>query len=151
MTDAELYTLIQSDTQAAALYGEGNDEGCAVRCSAIAPPVRQPVDAGRLMDAFMSLGIWQRLEAAAPPGSIDPPASTARTMMTRLTQSRPVDLDNPAVQGIVADCIAHNLMTQAEATALSSLANTPQTITQQQVGAAREWHRVSGGASNGIT
>ena len=151
MTDAELYTLIQGDTQAAALFTDGNDEGCALRCSAIAPPIRQPVDAGRLMDAFMSLGIWQRLEAAAPPGSIDPPASTARTMMTRLTQSRPVDLDNPAVQGIVADCIAHNLMTQAEATALSSLANTPQTITQQQVGAAREWHRVSGGASNGIT
>ena len=151
MTDAELYTLIQSDTQAAALYAEGNDEGCAVRCSAIAPPIRQPVDAGLLMDACMSLGIWQRLEAAAPPGSVDPPASTARTMMTRLNQSRPVDLDNPAVMGIVADCIAHSLMTQAEATALSSLADTPQTITQQQVGSAREWHRVSGGANNGVT
>ncbi|MFN9296041.1 MAG: hypothetical protein ACK6EB_48855, partial [Planctomyces sp.] len=75
MTDAELYTLIQSDAQAAALFSEGNDEGCAVRCSAIAPPIRQPVDAGLLMDACMSLGIWQRLEAAAPPGSIDPPAS----------------------------------------------------------------------------
>jgi len=60
MTDAELYTLIQGDTQAAALYAEGNDEGCAVRCSAIAPPIRQPVDAGLLMDACMSLGIWQR-------------------------------------------------------------------------------------------
>ena len=151
MTDAELYAMIQSDTQAAALYTEGNDEGCAVRCSAIAPPVRQSVDAGRLMDAFMSLGIWQRLEAAAPPGSIDPPASTARTMMTRLSQSRPVDLDNPAVQGIVADCIAHNLMSQAEASALSTLADSGQTITQQQVGAAREWHRVSGGATNGVT
>ena len=151
MTDAELYAMIQSDTQAAALYTEGNDEGCAVRCSAIAPPVRQSVDAGRLMDAFMSLGIWQRLEAAAPPGSIDPPASTARTMMTRLSQSRPVDLDNPAVQGIVADCIAHNLMSQAEASALSTLADSGQTITQQQVGAAREWHRLSGGASNGTT
>ena len=151
MTDAELYMLIQGDTQAAALYADGNDEGCALRCSAIAPPIRQPVDAGRLMDAFMSLGIWQKLEAAAPPGSIDPPASTARTMMTRLNQSRPVDLDNPAVMGIVYDCIAHSLMTQAEATALSSLANTPQTITQQQVGAAREWHRVTGGVSNGTT
>lgn len=151
MTDAELYAMIQGDTQAAALYADGNDEGCALRCSAIAPPIRQPVDAGRLMDAFMSLGIWQRLEAAAPPGSIDPPASTARTMMTRLSQSRPVDLDNPAVQGIVADCIAHNLMSQAEASALSTLADSGQTITQQQVGAAREWHRVSGGASNGAT
>jgi hypothetical protein len=151
MTDAELYTLIQNDTQAAALYAEGNDEGCAVRCSAIAPPVRQPVDAGLLMDACMSLGIWQRLEAAAPPGSIDPPASTARTMMTRLSQGRPVNLDNPAVQGIVTDCITHGLITQPEAEQLSTLADSGQTITQQQVGAAREWHRVSGGATNGVT
>ena len=151
MTDAELYALIQSDADAAAAYATGNDTACADRCTVIAPQTRQPVDAGRLMDAFMSLGIWQKLEAAAPPGSIDPPASTARTMMTRLTQARPVDLDNPAVQGIVADCIAHSLMTQAEAAALSSLADTPQTITQQQVGAAREWHRLSGGAGNGTT
>ena len=151
MTDAELYTLIQGDTQAAALYAEGNDEGCAVRCSAIAPPIRQPVDAGLLMDACMSLGIWQRLEAAAPPGSIDPPASTARTMMTRLSQGRAVNLDNPAVQGIVADCITHGLITQPEAAQLSTLADSGQTITQQQVGAAREWHRVTGGVSNGTT
>jgi len=151
MTDAELYTLIQSDAQAAALFSEGNDEGCAVRCSAIAPPIRQPVDAGLLMDACMSLGIWQRLEAAAPPGSIDPPASTARTMMTRLSQGRPVNLDNPAVQGIVTDCITHGLITQPEAEQLSTLADSGQTITQQQVGAAREWHRVTGGATNGVT
>ena len=151
MTDAELYTLIQGDTQAAAAYAEGNDEACAVRCSAIAPPVRQPVDAGLLMDACMSLGIWQRLEAAAPPGSIDPPASTARTMMTRLSQGRPVNLDNPAVQGIVTDCITHGLITQPEAAQLSTLADAGQTITQQQVGAAREWHRVTGGLSNGTT
>ena len=151
MTDAELYTLIQSDAQAAALFSEGNDEGCAVRCSAIAPPIRQPVDAGLLMDACMSLGIWQRLEAAAPPGSIDPPASTARTMMTRLSQGRPVNLDNPAVQGIVTDCITHGLITQPEAEQLGTLADSGQTITQQQVGAAREWHRVSGGATNGVT
>lgn len=151
MTDSELYTLIQSDAQAAALFSEGNDEGCAVRCSAIAPPIRQPVDAGLLMDACMSLGIWQRLEAAAPPGSIDPPASTARTMMTRLSQGRPVNLDNPAVQGIVTDCITHGLITQPEAEQLSTLADSGQTITQQQVGAAREWHRVTGGVSNGTT
>jgi hypothetical protein len=136
MTDAELYTLIQSDADAKQRADIGDDSGCAARCSVIAPTVRQPVDAGRLMDAFMSLGIWQRLEAAAPPGSVDPPASTARTMMTRLNQSRPVDLDNPAVQQIVADCIAHNLMSQAEAAALSSLADTAQTISTDQVSSA---------------
>jgi len=141
MTDAELYTLIQSDADAKQRADIGDDSGCAARCSVIAPTVRQPVDAGRLMDAFMSLGIWQRLEAAAPPGSVDPPASTARTMMTRLNQSRPVDLDNPAVQQIVADCIAHNLMTQAEAATLSTLANTPQVISPAQVSEAMRPYR----------
>ena len=144
MTDAELYTLIQSDTDAKHRADIGDDSGCAARCSVIAPTVRQPVDAGRLMDAFMSMGIWQKLEAAAPPGSVDPPASTARTMMTRLNQSRPVDLDNPAVQQIVADCIAHNLMTQQEAAALSSLADTAQTISTDQVSAAMAPHRGGG-------
>ena len=141
MTDAELYALIQSDPDAKHRADIGDDSGCAARCSVIAPTVRQPVDAGRLMDAFMSLGVWQKLEAAAPPGSVDPPASTARTMMTRLNQSRPVDLDNPAVQSIVADCIAHNLMTQAEAAALSSLADTAQTISADQVSSAMAPHR----------
>ena len=141
MTDAELYALIQSDADAKQRADIGDDSGCAARCSVIAPTVRQPVDAGRLMDAFMSLGVWQKLEAAAPPGSVDPPASTARTMMTRLNQSRPVDLDNPAVQQIVSDCIAHNLMTQAEAQALSSLADTAQTISTDQVSAAMAPHR----------
>ena len=151
MTDAELYALIQGDADAAAAYTGGDDTACADRCTEIAQQTRQPVDAGRLMDAFMSLGIWQKLEAAAPPGSVDPPASTARTMMTRLSQGRPVNLDNPAVQGIVSDCITHGLITQGEAAQLNTLADAGQTITQQQVGAAREWHRVSGGVSNGTT
>jgi hypothetical protein len=72
-------------------------------------------------------------------------------MMTRLSQGRPVNLDNPAVQGIVTDCITHGLITQPEAEQLSTLADSGQTITQQQVGAAREWHRVEGGVSNGTT
>ena len=57
MTDAELYTLIQSDPDAKHKADIGDDSGCAARCSIIAPTIRQPVDAGRLMDAFMSLGI----------------------------------------------------------------------------------------------
>jgi hypothetical protein len=104
-------------------YAGLTDQQAADAVTAKTVQIRQPVDAGRLMDAMMSLGVWQKLEAAAPPGSTDPPASTARTMMTRLNQSRPVDLDNPAVQSIVADCITHNLMTQAEATQLNTLAD----------------------------
>jgi hypothetical protein len=85
--------------------------------------IRQPVDAGRLMDAMIGLGIWERLEAAAPPGSTDPPASTARMMKTRIDQPRSIDLDSAAVQKIVTDCISHNLMTQAEAQQLNTLAD----------------------------
>jgi hypothetical protein len=72
-------------------------------------------------------------------------------MMTRLSQGRPVNLDNPEVQGIVTDCITHGLITQPEAAQLSTLADAGQAITQQQVGAAREWHRVTGGLSDGTT
>jgi hypothetical protein len=47
--------------------------------------------------------------------------------------------------------LSYNLATQEQLDALQVLADNPQTITQQQVGAAREWHRVSGGATNGVT
>jgi hypothetical protein len=104
-------------------YAGLTDQQAADAVTAKTVQIRQPVDAGRLMDAMMSLGVWQKLEAAAPPGSTDPPASTARTMMTRLNQARPVDLDNPAVQSIVNDCITHSLMTQAEAQQLNTLAD----------------------------
>jgi hypothetical protein len=102
-------------------YAGLTDQQAADAVTAKTVQIRKPVDAGKLMDAMMSLGVWQKLEAAAPPGSTDPPASTARTMMTRLNQSRPVDLDNTAVQSIVNDCITHNLMTQAEAQQLNTL------------------------------
>jgi hypothetical protein len=141
MNDAELYALIESDPDATAKAAIGDDSGCAARCSEIAPTIRQPVDAGKLMDAMMAAGVWQKLEAAAPPGSTDPPASTARTMMTRLNQSRPVDLDNPAVQSIVNDCITHGLMTQGEAQQLNTLGNAAQIISPAQVSEAMRPHR----------
>jgi hypothetical protein len=62
-------------------------------------------------------------------------------MMTRLSQGRPVNLDNAAVQGIVNDCITHGLITQSEATQLNTLANTPQVISTDQVSAAMAPHR----------
>lgn len=65
MTDAELYTLIQGDTQAAALYADGNDEGCALRCSAIAPIIRKPVAAATLRKELAKLGKWGGLQRVA--------------------------------------------------------------------------------------
>jgi hypothetical protein len=151
MNDAELYTLIQSDPDAKAKADTGDDSACAVRCSEIAPTIRQPVDAGRLMDAMIGLGVWRRLVAAALPNATDPPASTAQMMMTRIQQNRAIDFDNAAVQTIVADCITYNLMTQTEAQQMNTLGDAHQTITAADVGAAREWHRVTGGSSHGVT
>ena len=104
-------------------YATMSDQQAADTVNAKAVTIRQPVDAGLLMDACMATGIWARLEAANQPGSTDPPASLARTMMERLKQPRPLDFDNPAVQQNVADCIQHGLITQEQQQQLSGLAN----------------------------
>jgi len=150
MTDAELYTLIQGDTQAAALYAEGNDEGCAVRCSAIAPPIRQPVAAATFRKTLAKLGRWGGLQRVANNfESPDPPYQQARTIIDLITAGDAIDLNEPAITAGTPLLVEHNLLTLSDVAVISALANTPQTITQQQVGAAREWHRVSGGATNG--
>ena len=104
-------------------YATMSDQQAADTVNAKTVTIRQPVDSGLLMDACMAAGIWAQLEAANQPGSSDPPASLARTMMERLKQPRPLDFDNPAVQQNVADCIQHGLMTQEQQQQLSGLAN----------------------------
>lgn len=102
-------------------YASMSDQQAADAVTAKTVQVRRPVDAGRLMDAMISLGVWRKLVAAALPNATDPPASTAQTMMTRIQQNRAIDLDNAAVQTIVQDCITYSLMTQTEATQLNTL------------------------------
>ena len=102
-------------------YTALSDQDAATAVMAKTQNVRRPVDSGVLMDAAMSLGVWERLEAAAPPASTDPPARYARTMMTRLKESRPVNLDHPSVIALVTNCIQYNLMTQQEADTLNGL------------------------------
>lgn len=104
-------------------YAGLSDQQAADTVNAKTVTIRQPVDSGLLMDACMAAGIWAQLEAANQPGSSDPPASLARTMMERLKQPRPLDFDNPAVQQNVADCIQHGLITQEQQQQLSELAN----------------------------
>ena len=152
MTNAELYTLIQGDTQAAALFSEGNDEQCAVRCSAIVPTIRKPVAAATLRKELAKLGKWGGLQRVANNfESPDPPYQQARTIIDLITAGDAIDLDEPAIAAGTPQLIQHNLLTVADVAVISALANTQQVITQQQVGAAREWHRVSGGATNGVT
>lgn len=152
MTDAELYGLIQSDAQAAALYAEGNDEACAVRCSAIAQPIRKPVAAAALRKELAKLGKWGGLQRVANNfESPDPPYQQARTIIDLITAGDAIDLNEPAIAAGTPLLVEHNLLTLSDVAVISALANTPQTITQQQVGAAREWNRVNGGVSNGTT
>jgi len=42
-------------------------------------------------------------------------------MMTRLKETRPVNLDNPSVIALVQNCIQFNLITQQEADTLNAL------------------------------
>ena len=152
MTDAELYTLIQSDAQAAALFSEGNDEACAVRCSSIAPAIRQPVAAERVQAAAITSGLWAIVKIASQnTGLPNPPRGAAMSFVDWIEAGRPIEMDGGTVQAVGAVLLSYNLATQEQLDALQVLADNPQTITQQQVGSAREWHRVSGGASNGTT
>ena len=105
-------------------YIQLSDQQAADTIMAMTIAVRSEVESGALMDTAMALGVWERLEAAAPPQSTDPPARYARTMMTRLKESRPVDLDHPSVIALVEKCVQYQLMTQSEAIALSALGDT---------------------------
>ena len=105
-------------------YAAMTDQQAADAIMAKTVTVRRPVDSGLLMDAAMALGIWERLESAAPPGSVDPPAAYARTMMTRLKETRPVDLDNAAVSTLVQNCIQHGLIQVSEAQTINAMADT---------------------------
>jgi hypothetical protein len=105
-------------------YIQLSDQQAADTIMAKTIAVRSEVESGTLMDAAMALGVWERLEAAAPPQSTDPPARYARTMMTRLKETRSVNLDHQAVIALVANCVQYQLMTQSEATALSALGDT---------------------------
>ena len=104
-------------------YQTMTDQQAADAINAKTVVVRSPVDSGKLMDACMAAGIWAAFEAANQPGSSDPPASLARTMMERLKQPRPLDFDNPAVQQNVAECIQHGLITPEQQQQLDTMAN----------------------------
>ena len=104
-------------------YANLSDQEAADAVNAKTVAERQPVDSGELQDQCMALGVWARLEAAAETGKADPPASLARTMMQRLNQNRPIDLDTTAVQTMTANMISFGLMTQDEADTMDALAD----------------------------
>ena len=81
----------------------------------------------------------------------EPPYDSCATLITLLDAGDAINLADPSVSQASAVLVASNLLDAADVAAITALAYAQQTITQQQVGAAREWHRVNGGATNGIT
>ena len=142
MTDAELYSLIQSDPEAKQRADIGDDSGCAVRCSKIAPTVRQPVAAAVLRRCLASRARWGGLQRVANNfDSPDPPYMQARTIIDLITAGDAIDLDDPAVAAGAPVLVQHNLLSADDLVAISALANTPQTITTDQVSEAMRPHR----------
>ena len=152
MTDAELYALIQSDPQALATYNASDDDACAARCSAIAAPITQPVAANRLRVLLAQRGRLAAIKRVADnTAAPEPPYDSCATLITLLDAGDAINLADPSVSQASAVLVASNLLDADDVTAITALAYAPQTITQQQVGSAREWHRVNGGATNGTT
>ena len=147
MTPAELYTLIQSDAQAKALFAAGNDTDCAVRCGVIAPPVRQRVPADKVQEISSLNGLWGTLQIAKLNTSLtDPPRGAAIAFIDWVEAGRALDMDNPAVQQMAATLVTFSLATAAQVAQLSEAGNTPQTFTAVDVGVARQE-----GVINGVT
>jgi hypothetical protein len=139
MTPAELYTLIQSDPQAKALFAASNDTDCALRCGVIAPAIRRRVPAESIQETASVNGLWGSLKIAALNTSLtDPPRGAAIAFIDWVEAGRALDMDNVAVQSMAATLISYSLATAGQIAQLSALADSPQTFTAIDVGAARQ-------------
>jgi len=146
MTPTALYALIQSDATAAAFFVAGNDTACALRCGVIAPAVRQRVSADRIQEAASLNGLWGALKIAALNSSLtDPPRGAAIAFIDWVEAGRALDMDNSAVQQMAATLVTYSLATAEQIAQLSALADTLQTFSAVDVGAARQE-----GLTNGI-
>jgi hypothetical protein len=147
MTPADLYTLIQSDPQAKALFAAGNDTDCAVRCGVIAPPIRQRVPADKIQEIASLNGLWGKLKIAALNGALtDPPRGAAIAFIDWVEAGRALDMDNAGVQQMAATLVTFSLATAEQVAQLSAAANVSQAFTAAEVGAARQE-----GMNNGTT
>ena len=148
MTPSQLLTLIASDAQATAYFNAGNDEACAARCTAIAPPVRQPVPADRVQEIASLNGMWGMLKIAALNTALsNPPRGAAVSFIDWIEQGRALNPDNPAVQQMAGVLVSYSLATAEQIAQISDAANTPQVITFHDVGAARQHGRSSNGTA----
>jgi hypothetical protein len=133
-------------------YAGLTDQQAADTVNAKTVTIRQPVAADRVQAAAIASGLWAIVKIAAQNTALpNPPRGAAMSFVDWIEAGRPIDMDGGTVQGVGQVLLSYNLATQPQLDALQALANVPQTITQQQVGAAREWFRVTGGLTNATT
>lgn len=141
MTPSELYTLIQSDTEAKAAYDVSNDVVCAARCGVIAPTVRTPVPAEDVQFYTTAAGFWGAIKRVAQnPNASEPPQIAAISFIDWITSGRSLNFDSPNVQALAAQLVTAGLVTQQHIDQLSALMDVPQKFTPADIGAAREAH-----------
>lgn len=87
------------------------------------PGPNQPV---AILDAVTWLraeGLWLGIKAAALAGTSQ--GAMAAVDLNEDPRAQTIDFSLPAVQGMLTDLVSHNLLTQAQATALAALGTPP--------------------------
>jgi hypothetical protein len=145
MTPEELLTLIDSDPDASARATLGDDSGCALRCVAIAPHVRQPVSAGDCQYESMIGLSWGTMRVMATDATV--PAQTRALCFQFIDQvqsGRPIDFALPQVAAMLAAMVQAQIVSQATADAIVAKSWVAQTITANDVSAAMSPRRPGG-------
>ena len=134
MTPQEIKTLIAGDAIASQLLAAAEDQRCAERINAIAPPKRELVAADDLQYFAAINGIWARLrlaiESATTPDLIK---GVCFTFVDWVDAGRPIDLDHPQVATMLGALVQSGLVTAEQQTGLMALANRPQLVNALEI------------------
>jgi hypothetical protein len=87
-------------------------------------------------------GAWGTIKIAATSSALtDPPRGACIAFVDWIESARPINFDNPAVQQMAGIMVSYSLLTSQQVAELSALADSPQTITADQVSEAAFPHR----------
>lgn len=134
MTPAELLALIDSDTEASARALYGDDAGCAMRCSEIAPLVRVPVAADDLRYESMLAMSWGTMRVKANDAEV--PAQVralCHQFIDQVQAGRPIDFALPQVGAMMAAMVQAQIVSQETADAIIGRSWSRQSITANEV------------------
>ena len=138
MTNAELKTLIASDSVALAHFSASRDQLCADRCSVIAPTIRVPVAAADIQYDASVNGVWAKITIARESSSTpDEIKGICLTFLDWIKSGRPIDFDMVEVEAMLAGLVAAGLVTEKQAIDMDAKATVGQVITSSQVSACR--------------